>query len=131
MSSSHTMSGADNTALSRRARNPGSMRQMFEALVCLAVAVILFRGFEVEGYMISTGSMAPTLFGYHKRVVCPSCNYVFAYGIPLDAAESGVRSSVRADGVPSETAGDDPPLDAPVATVEEFAMCPNCGHKRI
>ena len=39
----------------------GGVRQLIDAAICLALAVILFRGFQVEGYMISTGSMAPTL----------------------------------------------------------------------
>jgi hypothetical protein len=36
-------------------------RQVIESLACLAVAVIVFRAFLLEGYIISTGSMAPSL----------------------------------------------------------------------
>ena len=50
----------------------GFLRQVIEALACLAVAVIVFRAFLLEGYIISTGSMAPSLLGYHKQVVCLS-----------------------------------------------------------
>ena len=32
---------------------------LIDALLCLYIAVVLFRTFEVEGYIISTGSMAP------------------------------------------------------------------------
>jgi signal peptidase I len=60
--------------------SPGPLRQATESLVLLAVAVILFRGFAAEGYLISTGSMAPTLLGYHHRVVCPECGLLFARG---------------------------------------------------
>lgn len=56
-------------------------RQVVEFFVCLAVAVILFKAFLVEGYVITTGSMAPTLLGFHKQVVCPSCRSEFAIGI--------------------------------------------------
>ena len=30
--------------------------------------------------MISTGSMAPTLLGYHRQATCPDCGYAFARG---------------------------------------------------
>lgn len=56
-------------------------RQVLEFFVCLAVAVILFKAFLIEGYVITTGSMAPTLLGYHKQIVCPSCSYEFSLGI--------------------------------------------------
>ena len=47
-------------------------RAAIDGLACLALAVLMLRTFLVEGYMISTGSMAPALYGYHKRVVCPT-----------------------------------------------------------
>ena len=59
----------------------GLGRQVIEFFVCLALAVILFKAFLIEGYVITTGSMAPTLLGYHKQINCPSCSYEFALGI--------------------------------------------------
>lgn len=53
------------------------LRQGVEFFVSLAVLVTLFRTFEAESYMIETGSMAPCLLGYHRRVVCPSCKFPF------------------------------------------------------
>ncbi len=32
---------------------------------------------EAEGFVIPTGSMAPTLMGRHKEIVCPECGYVY------------------------------------------------------
>jgi signal peptidase I len=81
-----------------------------DSLVCLALAVIVFRTFEVEGYMISTGSMAPSLLGFHKRVVCPACRYEFAVGVAYDDEEGAV---------------------APDDLLEGYAVCPNCGQGRI
>ena len=75
-------------------------RQVIESLACLAVAVIVFRAFLLEGYIISTGSMAPSLLGYHKQVVCPDCKFEFAYGVAFDR-----------------------PTRAP----SQLATCPNCG----
>lgn len=85
-------------------------RTVMESFVSLALAVILFRTFAVEGYMISTGSMAPTLLGYHKRVTCPSCRYEFPYGIAFDASVDARGESVGAP---------------------QWAACPNCGQDGI
>ena len=60
-------------ATSGGARGPSPLRNVTESLILLAVAVVLFRGFGLEGYLISTGSMAPTLLGFHHRVTCPNC----------------------------------------------------------
>ena len=85
-------------------------RQLIELLICLGVAVTLFRTFEVEGYMISTGSMAPGLLGYHKRVTCPTCDYEFSHGVSLDAPQ---------------------PNATPVTAVPMLTDCPNCGQNHI
>lgn len=92
----------------RESPPPGSqgiLRQIMESLVCLFLAVIVFRTFALEGYIISTGSMAPGLLGYHKRVQCPDCHYRFEFGVAFDRDE---------DSLPSQ-----------------LATCPNCGQTRI
>jgi signal peptidase I len=92
----------------------GSLRALIDAGICLYVAVILFRTFEIEGYIISTGSMAPDLLGFHKRVVCPTCGYEFAHGIPVD--ETGTAADTN-DNYSHEGPGE--------------VRCPNCGEDRI
>jgi signal peptidase I len=62
----------------------GPVRYVVESLICLALAVMLVRAFAVEGYIISTGSMAPYLLGYHQQVVCPECRFPFAVGMLVD-----------------------------------------------
>lgn len=84
-------------------RHESSLRYVVESLAALALAVLLVRSFVVEGYIISTGSMAPYLLGFHKQVVCPECRFPFAVGVPVE------------DG--HDTSG-------PVA-------CPNCGQQQI
>lgn len=79
------------------------LRYVVESLIALALAVLLVRAFAVEGYIISTGSMAPFLLGYHKQVVCPDCRFPFAVGVPIDEEQ---------------------PTIGPVA-------CPNCGQTQI
>ncbi len=84
-------------------------RALTESALCLVVAVLLFRTFAAEGYMISTGSMAPHLLGYHKRVVCPACQHAFAFGMAYDTDTGG-------------------PAEMPGRT---HAVCPNCGQSGI
>jgi signal peptidase I len=103
--------------------SPSALRQVIESVVILAVSVSLFRTFAAEGYLISTGSMAPSLLGYHKQVTCPSCEYVFARGVPVDESEDGL--SARADRVDIVTEGDF------LEQQEAVCRCPNCGRAGI
>lgn len=68
-------------------RSKGAIRQIVEFFACLAIAVSLCKAFAVESYMIETGSMAPRLYGWHRRVSCPSCRYEFAIGITPDEGD--------------------------------------------
>lgn len=86
-----------------------SLRSLCDIAICLIVAIILFRTFQVEGYMISTGSMAPCLLGFHRQVVCPSCQYEFTIGAAFD-------DSVEPD---TENAKTLPPGS-------RTTTCPNC-----
>ncbi len=104
--------GAKSSAAGKKPR--GSLRGLIDVCICLYVAVILFRTFEIEGYIISTGSMAPHLLGFHKRVVCPTCGYEFPHGIPVD--ETGTAADTT-DDASRERPGD--------------VRCPNCGEDRI
>ncbi len=97
------MSVVENQLETPRPHRESGLRYIAESLVSLALAVIMVRSFVVEGYIISTGSMAPYLVGYHKQVVCPDCRFPFAVGVPVDEGH--------------ETSG-------PVA-------CPNCGQAQI
>ena len=99
-------------------------RQLVDALLTLSFAVILVRTFAIEGYMISTGSMGPTLPGYHKRVTCPSCRYEFAIGTADDPAADGALANDASSATkPAESAG----LHRSTVT----AVCPNCGQHSI
>ncbi len=65
-------------------RGEGAVRGLIELVICIAIAVTLLKGFLVEGFLISTGSMAPQLLGFHKRVACPGCGFEFARGVNVD-----------------------------------------------
>lgn len=97
------MPAAARTTAPAKSSHESSLRYLVESLVSLALAVMLVRSFAVEGYIISTGSMAPYLLGYHKQVVCPECRYPFAVGVPVEEGHD---------------------TDGPVG-------CPNCGQRRI
>jgi signal peptidase I len=90
----------------------GTLRALVESSVCLLLAVMLFRTFAAEGYMISTGSMAPHLLGYHKRVVCPSCKHAFPFGVAYDTDPRGITA-------------------AETDAFRSHAVCPNCGQAGI
>ena len=55
-----------------------SYRETVEAVAVAFILALLVRGFEAEAFVIPTGSMAPTLMGRHKEVVCPQCGYLYA-----------------------------------------------------
>ena len=65
-------------------RRGSAIRGLLELIACTAISVSLLKGFLVEGFLISTGSMAPHLLGFHKRVSCPDCGFEFARGTDLD-----------------------------------------------
>jgi signal peptidase I len=62
---------------SRFAPSQTAIRETVESLVIAFVLAFLFRTFEAEMFVIPTGSMAPTLMGRHKDLVCPKCSYSF------------------------------------------------------
>jgi signal peptidase I len=78
------------------------VRQAIEFLVGLSLSILLFRTFGAEAYVVPTGSMAPTLLGMHKDLLCPNCQIRFSVG--------------------TDEEGHLPP---------SRAICPNCGQTDI
>lgn len=87
------------------------LRNLMELSILFVLAVILLRGFFLEGYLISTGSMAPGLLGLHKQIACPSCQHSFPFGVAFDQSVDTSES----DGSLSN----------------RYATCPNCGQVNI
>ena len=98
------------TAVFPKARDLQGFRSMLELAICFVITLTILRGFFLEGYLVSTGSMAPRLYGFHKRVECPTCQHSFGCGVRFD---DSVDDS-------SQTTGNS---DA----VKTYASCPNCG----
>jgi signal peptidase I len=60
-----------------------SVRESLETIVFVVVLVFLLKQFVVEAFVIPTGSMAETLYGYQKNIDCPECGYNF----PVNSSE--------------------------------------------
>lgn len=76
-----------------------------QSLIVAFVLAMTFRGFVVEGFVIPTGSMAPTLMGAHARVHSRQTGYDFAVGLDSGgginlAAPSTVADPVLGPGFP-------------------------------
>src|SRR5262249_3255055 len=68
------------TSAPHAARQPDGWRETIESIVVAFVLAFLFRTFEAEAFVIPTGSMAPTLYGQQRDVVCTKCGTRFAVG---------------------------------------------------
>ena len=66
--------------LHRHIPSQAAIRETIESVVVAFVLAFLFRTFEAEAFVIPTGSMAPTLMGRHKDLVCPKCGYPYQAG---------------------------------------------------
>lgn len=55
-------------------------RDTVESIVIAFILAFLFRTFIAEAFIIPTGSMAETLYGRHKDVVCTQCQTRFRVG---------------------------------------------------
>jgi signal peptidase I len=66
------------------------VREVVETVVFVVVLVLLLKAFLAEAFVIPTGSMATTLYGYHREVECPACKFRFPINMSrqLDAAEA-------------------------------------------
>jgi signal peptidase I len=80
---------------------------MIESIVVAFVLAFLFRTFEAEAFVIPTGSMAPTLMGRHKDLLCPRCGYPYQ----VSASDEVKSDTGESNGDGAEVVG---------------TMCPNC-----
>ncbi len=69
-----------------------AQRETVEAFVVAFILALLFRAFLAEAFVIPTGSMAPTLMGAHKDLVCDQCGTSFQCGASRE--RSGTEASL-------------------------------------
>jgi signal peptidase I len=67
-------------------------RESIESFVIVVVAFLVWC-IEAEGFVIPTGSMAPTLMGRHKEVVCPDCEHTYWVNADCEVDSSGSGKS--------------------------------------
>ncbi len=84
-----------------------SIREGLETIVFVVVLVFMLKQFVVEAFVIPTGSMAETLYGYRMDIHCPECGYDFQ-----------LNASCEVD-----------PSDGRPRPVEGYC-CPNCRYKQ-
>jgi len=113
------------------ARDPrAGGRETVESIVVAFTLALLFRAFEAEAFVIPTGSMAPTLMGRHKDLVCADCGDDFRLGCSAEEDDDAQRR--RAELAAVEGAGGDPVRVAALrrALADKLVprgRCPNCG----
>ena len=78
-----------------RRPNVSGGRESVESFVFVFLFFLVL-GIEAEGFVIPTGSMAPTLMGRHKEVTCPECGQVYSVNADREVNESpSLRPSAR------------------------------------
>ena len=83
-----SLRAAGASATSPRNQKPKSKRESVESFVVVFVTFLIW-SLEAEGFVIPTGSMAPTLMGRHKEVVCPQCGYTYTVNAGGEVEPSG------------------------------------------
>src|SRR5271167_866919 len=81
---------AGSAGASRRQAKSG--RESIESFVVVFVSFLIW-SLEAEGFVIPTGSMAPTLIGRHKEIVCPQCGYTYTVNADREVESSGRAAS--------------------------------------
>jgi len=77
-------------------------RESLDTLVFVVILVLILKTFIAECFVIPTGSMAETLYGYQKLVNCPECDHRF----PVNCSDEVEFPELRGP--------------------QPFCTCPNC-----
>jgi signal peptidase I len=67
-----------------RAKASTTTRSTVDFLAVVLIGISLARVFVAEAYIVPTGSMAPTLLGMHRDLLCSNCGSTFALGLDED-----------------------------------------------
>lgn len=80
------------------ASSPDITRETLESLAVAFILALMFKAFIAEAFIIPTGSMAPTLMGAHKDVVCNDCGYPYQCGASIEFNDVGARTGAMVFG---------------------------------
>ena len=72
-----------------------ALRETVEAVVIALMLAFVFRTFAAENFVIPTGSMAPTLMGDHKDLVCPQCGCPYQVSASRREVDHGICPNCR------------------------------------
>ena len=75
-------------------------RESIESVIVAFVLAFLFRTFAAEAFVIPTGSMAPTLMGAHKDLLCPECGYRYQAGASSESEDVAQQRGLKRPVVP-------------------------------
>lgn len=64
-------------------------RESIESFVVVLLGFLVW-SFDAEGFVIPTGSMAPTLMGRHKEMTCPECGWVYRVNADSEVDPNGL-----------------------------------------
>src|SRR5580692_6377045 len=87
--------GPDATVAQRTgSRTSKSGRESIESFVVVFLCFLIW-SLEAEGFVIPTGSMAPTLMGRHKEIACPQCGFLYAVNASQEADNQSPAHAVH------------------------------------
>jgi len=69
-----------------------TFRELVESIVIAFALAFVFKAYSAEAFVIPTGSMATTLMGRHKDVICPRCGYSFQVGASSEEDEKAQQA---------------------------------------
>jgi len=122
---SSTGAGAPSPGIEASHPGQGGIVDTVQSLLVAFVFAMVFRGFCCEGFVIPTGSMAPTLMGAHVRMRSPATSYEYPSDATpiIDAARRIAAGQARDIGRPVI----DPMISrsAPVAQVPNQVLAAN------
>jgi signal peptidase I len=95
--------------VSPRTSKRDSVHAFLDGLVKTFILALVFRAFVLEAFMIPTGSMAPTLLGYHKSQLCPDCGNTYSCTMKVSQDSAGQPQ--------------------PTVEMPERLACPLCGFR--
>lgn len=100
----------DRGGSTRPAPSGGSVRPVVEFVVCLLVTVMLFRTWFIESFVVPSSSMADSLVGLHREVLCDDCGHRFPCGTD-DLAMRELRAVCPNCGYPENDLTDEPDVN--------------------
>lgn len=89
----------ESKVLPKKPKQKEDLRETVESIAFAIVLALLFRAFASETFVIPTGSMAPTLYGRHKMMVCEKSQFPYAIGASQEVNPNTGRIKPEKNGI--------------------------------